>query len=275
MSDLLAIRIGTMTCKQGEMFAPSSTEGALTPLPRALCNRPALLNTCDPDATIQYDCLAFLVRSDERLVLIDPGFDNPLLAEQMECSAYHPIEEMLARINVQTSKITDVILSHAHWLNIGSLQHFLKARVYISIRELNAMERALEGSRNCRLAYRFEDMRNLGRVSRLRMVKRGQAVTENVRVDVIGGHTQGHLLVTYMVDGKSRVLLAGDNAPLYRHLQGENLPEGWCAGDEGARERLKSRCYYAFALPGRDPQIMKRYPEIAPGIVRIMGSEFH
>lgn len=273
MSDLLAIRIGTVTCQQGEMFAPNSPEGALTPLPRALCNRPSLLNTCNPTATLEYACLAFLVRSSERLILIDPGFDSALLAEQIGCVDYQPIPAMLGRLGLQPQQITDVVLSHAHWLVSGSLQHFQKARVYISTREVNAMERAIEGGHNCHLAYREEDMRNLGLISRLRLVKRGMAINENVRVDVIGGHTWGQLLVTYMVDGISRVVLAGDNAPLYRHLQGENLPEGWCRGDEGARERLKSRCFHAFALPGRDPLIMKRYPEVAPGIVRIMSSE--
>ena len=72
-----------------------------------------------------------------------------------------------------------------------------------------------------------------------------------------------------MTAGVARVMLVSDSVPMYRHLRGETFPADWCGWGGDVRERLKTRMHTAFALPGRDPEVLRRYPSAAPGAALI------
>ena len=264
MLEVLTLQIGKAHCAEFELYGSDASCTSCSG-----CASEAAPSAPPPSEDIDYCCYAYLVRSNSRLILVDTGFNSKCLAHQVGCDEYRSVVELLGQINILPEQITDVVITHAHWSNMGALSNFLKARIFISIREINAMEKALD-SQFSLSPYRWEDMNVLGLASKLHMVKRGLAIDENLRLDVIGGHSPGFLLPTVMYQGVSRLMLAGDNLPMYKHLQGAPLPQGWCPPAETVLARLKQRTQNAFILPGRDPAVMKRYPQVAPGIVQIL-----
>ncbi|MDO5295559.1 MAG: MBL fold metallo-hydrolase [bacterium] len=215
-------------------------------------------------------CFAYLVRTPRRLILIDTGYSSQELAFQAGFHDYLPVEKLLAEIAISPEQITDVVLTHGHEAHVGGIARFLQARIYIAARELRAMGELLRDPVNKKRLYRSEEIEILRAAPRLQLVKNCLAIDEHLRVDVVGGHTRGFLLPTYMTEGVSRVMLASDNVPLYRHLQGEAFSLNWCEGNRDIRERLKMRMFTAFVLPGCDPEVMQRYPLAAPRICRIL-----
>ncbi|MBQ7568952.1 MBL fold metallo-hydrolase [bacterium] len=250
-AELLALQLGIKQCPEKELFAGISAA----------------------DRSVTYVSSAYLLKSSQRTVLIDTGFGSRSRALEAGYSEYCTAAERLAQLGIEPRQISDVIITHAHEAKIGALAYYPQARVYISGREIGAMEHALEHSCDGRCPYRPEDLDLLRRLPRLVKIKNCMAVDKHVRADVIGGYTRGFMLPTVMYSGISRVMLASENMPMYRHWQGEPLSSAWCSRGSDVRERLKMRTYTSFVLPGCDPLVFSRYPSAAPGVVRIISSE--
>ena len=247
-AELLALQTGSRRCQAKDLFAGAAQD------------------------FVECACFVYLVRAPRRLILVDTGYGCRKNAVSGGCSGFISAAELLSRLDISPQQITDVVLTHAHESHIGALSDFKQARIYISVREVKAMREALDRGNRAGF-YRAEDWNALRSAPRLHLIRNCLAIDEHLRVDVVGGHTRGFLLPTFMTAGVSRVMLASDNVPLYRHLQGEDFPPQWCDGGADVRERLKLRMYTAFVLPGCDPLVMRRYPAAAPRIARILSSE--
>jgi glyoxylase-like metal-dependent hydrolase (beta-lactamase superfamily II) len=68
------------------------------------------------------------------------------------------------------------------------------------------------------------------------------------------------------------VILASDNVYLYENLE-KRVPIAATLDAESnvrAQDRMKQlAASEKFIVPGHDPAVMKKFPEIAPGVVRI------
>lgn len=247
-AELFALQIGNKRCPESSLFGGGGS------------------------ASVEYSCFAYLVRSSRRLILVDPGFGDAVSARRDGYEDFVSVVELLSRLGLAPEQITDVVITHAHRERVGAADKFPQARLYVSVREAEAAQEAAAGPDNPE-KYRAEDWHRLTASRHLHWVKNCLAVDEHLRLDVVGGHTRGFMLPTFMIDGVSLVMLAGDNAPMYRHLRGEAFPPHWCEYGGDVRERLKMRMYTAFVLPGCDPRIMRRYPLAAPGIARIVSAD--
>jgi glyoxylase-like metal-dependent hydrolase (beta-lactamase superfamily II) len=80
-----------------------------------------------------------LARGYERTVLIDTGFmregNGVSFAEKFGIPYWISPLRLLAEVGVTPDKVTDIVLSHAHFDHIGSIEQFPNARLYIQKKE--------------------------------------------------------------------------------------------------------------------------------------------
>ncbi len=211
----------------------------------------------------------FVLRGPNRNVLVDTGFVDPYLARRWRIQEFAPVASLLEKIDLEPASISDVVLTHGHWDHAGGVRDFLHARIWISRDELDTMKRAVQDEGAGPEGYRWEDLQVLGLAPRLQTFGRRRAVAPFVRVALVSGHTPGCLAVTVLHEGLPRLVLVGDNAWLYRNLEGHPLPLMARSGGHDAIPRIRVLAGDAPLVPGRDPELGSRFTKVAPGVVRL------
>lgn len=212
---------------------------------------------------------AFVMTTPQRTVLVDTGFLDPALVRDWGVREFVPVAEMLERVDLSPARIGDVIVTHGHWDHLGGLKDFLHARIWMAQDEIQAMHDTVGPGTPAAAGYRWEDLQILGLAPRLHPFGRRRAITPFVRAAVVSGHTPGCLAVTFLYEGLPRLVLAGDNAYLYRNLEGHPLPRASRHGGHDAIPRIRVLAGDAPLVPGHDPDLNRRYPEVAPGVIRL------
>lgn len=245
-----ALRLGTAKAYESELFAYSLLDG-------------------EQDTMRNYDINAYLITTEERRILVDTGFNDVAYVSESGIDNYCTVTEALAKIHYKPEDITDVVISHAHWANIGGLESFLKARVWITKAELDAMDIAAQKGQTLALGYRWKDMQVLGMVSKLHIINRCRAISEVLRLDRVSGHTPGILCAGVIYNGRTILSLLTDNAWFYDNLEGRSLSVAWRDGGCDSLPRIRARAGASVLVPGRDPLLYKKYPAEAPGVARL------
>lgn len=212
---------------------------------------------------------AFLLRTPSRSILVDTGFLDSALARRWRIREFFPVAHLLTEVGLAPENIADVILTHGHWDHVGGVRDFLHARVWISRDELETMKRAVQARGAGPEGYRWEDLQVLGLAPRLHTFGRRRSIAPFVRVALVSGHTPGCLAVSVLREGLPRLVLAGDNAWLYRNLEGHPLPLMARSGGHDALPRLRELAGDAPLVPGRDPQLGSRFTQLSPRVVRL------
>ena len=211
----------------------------------------------------------FLLHTPQRSVLVDTGFGDPELARLWQVREFIPVPDLLGQVGLAPDRITDVILTHGHWDRVGGLRDFMHARIWIARDELAAMEQAGRTEGAGPGDYRWEDLQVLGLAPRLQTFGRRRAIAPFARVAVVTGHTPGMLAVTVLHEGLPRLVLVGDNAWLYRHLEGSPMPTHSRAAGHDPLPRLRLLAGDAPLVPGRDPDLGRHYRQVSPSVVRL------
>lgn len=184
------------------------------------------------DGTIDLPFAFVLARGKGRNVLVDCGFmkegNGVAVAEKFGIPRWISPVRLLAEMGLAPDDITDIVLSHAHFDHMGSIEQFPKATLYIQKRELlswieiMALPRqfgflgavldpddiysALDAAREHRLVLLEGDKDN---------------VLPGVHVRHGEGHTIGQQFIT-LDTAKGRMVVAGDCVYGARNLTGTN-----------------------------------------------------
>ena len=145
----------------------------------------------------------FVIRTEERTVLVDAGCDT-MPGFEME-DFIGPVEA-LRRAGYRAEDITDVILTHAHHDHIEAVYHFAGARVW-----LHRAEHAY--------ALRHDSLRG---VERLELIDGDTELETGLRIVHTGGHTAGSCVVEASFGGE-RYVLCGDECYSLRNVR-EGIP---------------------------------------------------
>jgi len=223
---------------------------------------------------VPFEWMFWLVRGNGRTVLVDTGFDDPELIKQWQVRAYADPRRRLAALGIDPDDVTDVVLTHSHWDHIGGLRAFRRARVWVQEQEYEFARATVTPERPSARGLRWEDLEVLLEAEaedRLTRVDGERELVPGIAMQLGGAHTPGMQYVTVdTLDGP--VVIAGDTTYLYWNNQ-RHVPIGTAVDFDAnlrtIRELHRIAASPFLILPGHDRQVMRWFPEVADGVVRV------
>jgi len=209
----------------------------------------------------------WLVRGEGRLILLDTGFHRKRWFESFKITDFLRPDEAVRQAGVDPAKITDIILSHAHWDHMGGIDLFPQATIWIQKDEYGyytgpAWQKGGESG-----GIDPDDLAELllrntrGKVTLID--GDGQEIIPGIRVFVGGRHTYSSQYIR--VEGDPVFVLASDNCYLYRNLETRAPITTFEPADAAANVKALDRMVSLAGapervVPGHDPLIFKRFP---------------
>ena len=221
----------------------------------------------DPhDAPMPMDYFVWLIRHDERVIVVDSGFTAEVAAKRKREYIRTP-KAGLALLGVKSEEVREVIVTHMHYDHVGTLFDFPKAVFHIQDDEMNYVTGRY--MRHARFAHSIEVEDVIGMVRALfkgRLVfHRGtDEIAPGVTLHHIGGHTPG-LQCVRVHTKRGWVVVASDATHYYENFEtGRCFPSivdlgGVLEGYDTLRKLADSGRHI---VPGHDPLVMARDPAV-------------
>jgi glyoxylase-like metal-dependent hydrolase (beta-lactamase superfamily II) len=222
----------------------------------------------DPhDAPMAMDYFVWLIRNDERVVVVDTGFTAEVAAQRKREHLRTP-KAGLALLGVKADEVREVVITHMHYDHVGTFFDFPQARFHLQDEEM----RFVTGRhmRHQRFAHSFEVEDVVGMV---RMLFKGRVIfhagadelAPGISLHHIGGHTPGMQSVRVHTR-RGWVVVASDAAHYYEHFeQGRCFTSMYNLGEalEGYDTLRRLAESPQHVIPGHDPLVMERYPAVS------------
>jgi glyoxylase-like metal-dependent hydrolase (beta-lactamase superfamily II) len=219
----------------------------------------------DPhDAPMPIDYFIWVVRNEERLIVVDTGFDWPACKARARQMVKHPIDGLRA-LGVDPSAVRDVVITHLHYDHAGNLSAFPAATFHLQDAEMAYATGRCMCHARLRAAFDVEDVVTMVRRvydGRVRFVDGDAEIAPGVSVHHVPGHTRG-LQCVRVETRRGPVVLASDAAHFYANLRQQNpfpivvdmaaMMESWAK-----LERLAG--HPDRVVPGHDPAVLTLYP---------------
>jgi glyoxylase-like metal-dependent hydrolase (beta-lactamase superfamily II) len=182
--------------------------------------------------TIDLPFAFVLARSGGRNVLVDCGFmkegNGVAVAEKFGIPSWISPVRMVAEMGVEASDITDIVLSHAHFDHMGSIEKFPNAKLHLQKRELMSWIEFMAMPRQFEFLTQVLDPDDIysaldaAKEHRLVLLEGDQDnVVPGIHVRSGEGHTFGQQFVT-LDTARGRVVVAGDCVYGTQNLTGKN-----------------------------------------------------
>jgi glyoxylase-like metal-dependent hydrolase (beta-lactamase superfamily II) len=233
-----------------------------------------LVAGADKDRKMDIAMYLWLIKGGGRNILFDCGFYREKFMRRWHPSDFQKPSEAVQNAGLKSDDITDVIISHIHWDHADGFDLFPKAKIWIQKEELEyysgeAWQAKRGGGADAEDVLGLVKLNTEGKVG---LVKGdAQEIIPGVTCYTGGKHTyQSQYIGVHTAAGV--VVLASDNVYLYENLE-KHVPiaETFDADSNlKAQDRMKQLAASTkLILPGHDPAVMKNFPEVAPGVVRI------
>lgn len=220
----------------------------------------------DPHDTgsMPIDFFVWLLRSGDRCLLVDTGFNLEMANKRKRKLICNPIDA-LRQLDVAPESITDVIVTHLHYDHAGNLDRLPNARFHIQDDEVSFATGRMMCHGAIRHAYEVEDVVDLVRhvyADRV-MFHAGDNVLEpSIELIHIGGHTLGLQSVRVFTE-RGWVVLASDASHFYENMERQRpFPIVYDIGQmlEGYGKLFRAADSVDHIVPGHDPDVRRRYP---------------
>lgn len=144
-----------------------------------------------------YEVMAWLIRAEEMVVLVDtgPGIDNEYINSRYQPSVT-PLVEALAKVDTRLEDIDNIINTHLHFDHCGSNVLFQDTPIYVQTVEFDA---AMEPR------YTVFDWWDPFGVHYHQVVG-DYSLSKEIRIIATPGHTAGHQSVIVTENGETRVI---------------------------------------------------------------------
>ena len=231
----------------------------------------------DHDTWMPLDYFIWLIRNENRLVVVDTGFGYEEASKRGRTIKMLP-SERLSQLGVKSMEVEDVVITHLHYDHAGTLKDFPKARFRIQETEMQFATGPWMLEDQERFAYSPEHVAELIHslfAKRVRFHQDDGEVAPGISVHRMSGHTMGMQSVRVRTQ-RGWVLLASDASHFYEHWL-KRIPFSIC----WSREDLVSS-YHQFeklaesqdhVIPGHDPMVRQLYPhsleEVGNEMVRL------
>ena len=219
--------------------------------------------------------LVWLVRGGGHTILFDSGFYREQFFRQWHVTDFVRPDEAVKRAGVDPEAVTDVIISHMHWDHADGMDLFPKAKVWVQKEELEYYAGEAWQSRRTHGGIDPDDVMaavKLNLAGRVGLVNGdGQEILPGIVCYTGGKHTWASQFITVNT-ASGTVVLASDNMYLYENMD-KHAPIAAtldAASNLRAQDRMKQMAARPeLVIPGHDPEVMKRFPEVMPGVVKI------
>jgi glyoxylase-like metal-dependent hydrolase (beta-lactamase superfamily II) len=209
----------------------------------------------------------WLIRGGGRNILFDSGFHRERWFKEWTIANYLRPDEAVKLAGVKPEEITDIVISHAHWDHMGSIDLFPKATVWIQKEEFGYYtgDAWQPGGKNGGIDP--EDAKELVRLNtegRVRLVDGDNIeIFPGIRAYTGGRHTYASQYLR--VEGNPPFVLASDNCYLYRNLAEHKPSATFSEADYPANIKNQERMIQLAGspervIPGHDALQFQRFP---------------
>ncbi|MGL4240719.1 MAG: N-acyl homoserine lactonase family protein [Beijerinckiaceae bacterium] len=223
----------------------------------------------DPhEAPVDMDYFVWLVRNDERCIVVDTGFGADVAAKRGRKLIRCP-GEGLRLLGVDPAAVKDVVVTHLHYDHIGNFGLFPKARFHIQDREISFATGRYMRHRCFCAPYELSDVLEVVRGvygGRVEFHDGEEEIAPGVSVHLAPGHTAGLQFVRVRTRS-GWLVLASDACHYNRHrLKNEVFPIVFDVGAllENYRKLRRLASADHLVIPGHDPEVMRLYPASTP-----------
>lgn len=220
--------------------------------------------------SLRFSWQFFVLRWKRRVLLIDAGMPQARLRRRFGIKQFRHPQTLLKKLGLSPAQVTDILLTHHHVDHAGGLALFPKAKVHLHPLTLRVLQR----SRTLPKVRRW--LKKATKEKRVHLIRKRWQWFRWLEFRWIGGHTGGSLVALVRLPLKT-LLFVGDECYLQRFCRrGWGLPPASRANRRRNLrflKELKARSQKGewLPFPAHDPQVMKRYPKVAPGVVRLRG----
>ena len=223
----------------------------------------------DPhDADMPLDFYVWLIRSGDRVILVDTGF-GPEAAARRRRTLLRTPAEALSLLGVSAGSVPDIVITHLHYDHAGTAGDFPGARFHLQDDEMDHATGRSMFHRSLRRGYEVDDVVGMVRLVHERRVcfhSGTDEIAPGVTVHRLGGHTAG-LQSVRVHTRRGWVVLASDASHHYEHVEtGRCFPATYDLGEvvDGYETLQRLADSPRHIIPGHDPLVMARYPAAAP-----------
>lgn len=232
----------------------------------------------DPhDGPMPMDYFIWVVRSPDRLILVDTGFNAEVAARRKRTLVREP-RDGLALLGIKTAEVREIIITHMHNDHVGTHFDFPNAHFHVQDEEMSFVTGRHMRNQFFRRSFEIEHVVGMVRMvfkDRVVFHKGDDDIAPGVSVHHIGGHTPGMQSVRVHTR-RGWVVLASDASHYYEHMEQRRcFPAVFHVGQalDGYDKLLRLADSPQHIVPGHDPLVLKRYlppsPELAGIAVRL------
>ena len=222
------------------------------------------------DEPIDMDYFFWVIRNEERTVVVDTGFSRHGGEVRNRTFLIDPAAAFAA-LGVHPGDKPQVLVTHAHYDHIGNLELFPDSEIIMAAAELDfwlgdfATRKQFKHSiETAELGY----LRQAHGHGRITTFGDHFEVAPGIRMSRVGGHTPGQSIVT--VDtSEGQVLLASDAIHYYEEYE-QDLPfmfvnnvQEMYAGFDSIRDLMDTSA--SHLVPGHDPSTLERFTPVTDG----------
>ena len=216
--ELHAVETGRFALDGGAMFGV---------VPKNLWSKS---NPADEQNRIDMALRALLLRSEDRIILIDSGmgekYDDKTRSIYKYDNSRFTLLESLKKLGIEADQVTDVIQTHLHFDHCGGLVSnvdgklvptFPNAKVYVQKENLAWARKPTEKDRASYIAHDWEPIAAEGLIEE---VDGPGEIMPGIELLIFNGHTRAQQL-PHIHDGDKHVFFCADLMPTKAHV---NLP---------------------------------------------------
>ena len=216
------------------------------------------------DVPHDLDYYIWVIRNEQRTILVDTGFDGKEGARRDRPIFLEPAQA-LSEIGIAPESVESAIITHLHYDHAGGLDQFPNAKFHLQEAEMTyatgpcmchqVLQKPFTAEHVCQMVRRVYD----GKV----VFHDGEAeVAPGVSVHKVGGHSRG-LQVVRVETANGPLVLASDAAHFYENYETrspfplvvdvEDMLKGFDLLTKLAGDRR-------LVIPGHDPLVRQRFP---------------
>lgn len=223
------------------------------------------------DAPDPLDFFIWVLRSADRVLVIDTGFDTKEAARRDRELLREP-RDALAAAGIDAAAVRDVIVTHMHFDHAGGIDQFPQATFHLQEAEMAFATGRYMGHRHFAHPFGVEvtcDMVRAVYAGRVAFYGGDAEIAPGVTVHRVGGHSAG-LQVVRVRTRMGWMVVASDAAHLYQNVRDDNpFPLICHLGDmyEAFRTIRRLASAPALIVPGHDPLVTACYPAMVADTV--------